>query len=67
MMRDSPVIGYVPVFLPTKEEGKMYLDLTFPIRGIIFPLAQNAGPDYEVSDHVGVNLRSRMHNGRLCL
>ncbi|KAL8879209.1 MAG: hypothetical protein Q9192_008283, partial [Flavoplaca navasiana] len=48
MMRVSPVIGYVPVILPTKEEGKMYLDLTFPIRGIFFPLAQNAGPYYEV-------------------
>ncbi|KAL9629014.1 MAG: hypothetical protein Q9204_005522 [Flavoplaca sp. TL-2023a] len=41
-------VGYVPVILPTKEEGKMYLDLTFPIRGIFFPLAQNAGPRYEV-------------------
>ncbi|KAL8884710.1 MAG: hypothetical protein Q9215_007306 [Flavoplaca cf. flavocitrina] len=48
MMRDSSVVGYVPVILHTKEEGKMYLDLTFPIRGIFFPLAQNAGPRYEV-------------------
>ncbi|KAL8880738.1 MAG: hypothetical protein Q9198_001917 [Flavoplaca austrocitrina] len=46
MMRSSSVIGYVPVLLPTKEEGKMYLDLTFPIRGIFFPLAQKAAAKF---------------------
>ena len=49
MMRDTSVIGYVPVLLPTKEEGKMYLDLTFPVRGIFFPLAYEANARYTVS------------------
>ena len=66
-MRDSSVVGYVPVLLPTKEEGKIYLDLTFPIRGIFFLLAQNAGARYEVSDLVGINMGSRMHRDRLRL
>ncbi|KAG8528391.1 uncharacterized protein KY384_007309 [Bacidia gigantensis] len=45
-LRNSSVVGYVPVSLPTKEERKMYLDLTFPIRAIYFPLVHSADKEY---------------------
>ncbi|KAL8784069.1 MAG: hypothetical protein Q9213_004196 [Squamulea squamosa] len=58
MMRDSSVIGYVPVLLPTKDEGKMYLDLTFPIRGIFFPLVHKATARYNARDLTSLKFKA---------
>lgn len=59
-LRDPPITCLIPVPMPTKEEKYLWMDLTFPVKAIRFPLCHEAAEEYRnMATYVQLDFKRR--------